>query len=169
LRNSTGIVNHIVSGWQTHWILTLEDGQPFTVGCPIGTTAGLGCNALLTGQNIYAGAHDVNQWINPAAFSNPAPVTSVSQTDFAALGGAPTQALGPGYHRLDFSLFKDFRTSESTHLEFRTEVFNLTNTPQFGPPGFTDFTNPSTFGRITSVRDGANDPREIQFALKFYF
>lgn len=169
LGHSKGVVNQIVAGWQTHWILTLEDGQPFTVGCPIGTSAGLGCNALLTGQNIYAGAHDVNQWINAAAFANPAPATSVSQTDYAVLGGASTQALGPGYHRLDFSLFKDFRTSESTRLEFRTEVFNLTNTPQFGLPSFRDFTNPSTFGRITSVRDGANDPREIQFALKFYF
>ena len=72
---------------------------------------------------------------------------------------------------MDFSLFKSFRTSETTHLEFRSEFFNLTNTPQFGNPStsFLDFTNKSTFGQITSLRDGANDPRQIQFALKFYW
>ena len=70
---------------------------------------------------------------------------------------------------MDFSLFKQFRISERTRLEFRTEVFNLTNTPNFGYPSFNDYTNPSTFGRILSVRDGANDQREIQLALKFYW
>lgn len=168
--NSSGVVGQIVSGWVVNSILTLQDGQPFTVGCPIGTTAGLGCNALLVpGQSVYTGPHNVNQWLNPSAFANPAAATTVTQSDYAALGGAPTQAHGPGYHRIDFSLFKEFRTSEKTYLQFRTEVFNLTNTPQFGNPSYTDFTNASNFGRITSTRDGANDPREIQFALKFYF
>jgi len=32
-----------------------------------------------------------------------------------------------------------------------------------------DFTNRATFGQITSLRDGAFDPRQIQFALKFYY
>ena len=96
------------------------------------------------------------------------------------MGGAPTQFYGPGFHRLDFSLFKDFRTSESTHLEFRSEFFNLTNHPNFSPPGFSgngvlaapgslNYASPTTFGKIASTRDGQNDQREIQFALKFYF
>ncbi len=170
LGNSSGLLNQALGGWSVHWILALQDGEPFTVGCPIATTAGLGCNALLVpGQNVYACPHDVNQWMNPKAFANPAPATTISQTNFAPLGGAFTQLHGPGFHRFDFSLFKEFHTSESTRLEFRTEVFNVTNTPQFALPSFTDFTNVSSFGRITSVRDGANDPREIQFALKFYF
>jgi hypothetical protein len=66
-------------------------------------------------------------------------------------------------------LFKQFRTSDRTRLEFRAEAFNLTNTPQFQAPGYTDFTNLKTFGQITSLIDGASDPRQIQFALKFYF
>lgn len=70
---------------------------------------------------------------------------------------------------MDLSLFKQFATSERTHLEFRAEFFNITNTPQFANPAFTDFTNTATFGQITSLRDGANDPRQVQFALKFYF
>jgi hypothetical protein len=170
LRSSRGVVNALLGGWTTNWILTLEDGFPATIGCPIATTSDFGCNALLVpGQNVYSGPHNVNDWLNPNAFANPAPATAIGQSNFGVLGGAPTQFLGPGFHRVDFSLFKEIQTSESTHLEFRTEVFNLTNTPQFGFPAFTDFTNTATFGRITSLRDGVNDPREIQMALKFYW
>ncbi|HUY15540.1 MAG TPA: hypothetical protein VMX16_18200 [Terriglobia bacterium] len=58
-------------------------------------------------------------------------------------------------------------------------MFNLTNTPQFGNPGFggngviaapgaTDFTS-TNFGKILATSDGSFDQREIQFALKFYW
>jgi Carboxypeptidase regulatory-like domain/TonB-dependent Receptor Plug Domain/TonB dependent receptor len=167
---ASGVVDQFIGGWSLNAIVTLQDGFPFTIGCPIGTTADFGCNALLVpGQNMYAGPHNVNQWLNPAAFANPPVATTIGQTGYAPLGGAPGQFLSPGFHRLDMSLFKQFRTSERTHLEFRAEFFNLTNTPQFANPAFTDFTNTATFGQITSLRDGANDPRQIQFALKFYF
>jgi len=170
LGTSKGVANQVVGGWRVNWILTFEDGMPFNIGCPITTTADLGCYAsLVPGQNIYGGPHNVNQWINPAAFANPPVATSIGQSDFAPLGGSPTQAHGPGEHRLDFSMFKEFPISESKRLEFRAEVFNLTNTPWFANPAYTDFTNSATFGKITSLRDLANDPREIQFALKFYF
>ena len=170
LSGSRGPVNQLVGGWQMNWILTLEDGMPFNVRCPIATTADYGCDALLVpGQNIYGGPHNVNQWLNPAAFANPPVATTIGQTNFAPLGGAPTQAHGPGEHRLDFSLLKEFPVSESKRFEFRAELFNLTNTPWFAKPSYLDFTNPATFGQIISLRDGNNDPREIQFVLKFYF
>lgn len=181
LRSAHGAEDAVLGGWQTNWILTLQDGQPFTIACVNGTAAGFGCNALMVpGQNKYAGPHNVNQWLNPAAFMTPPVVTTPGQTDYAPLGGAPSQAVGPGFHRLDFSLFKQFQTSERTHLEFRAEFFNLTNTPNFAAPGFggngvtaapgsLDYSNPSTFGRISSTRDLQNDQREIQFALKFYW
>jgi hypothetical protein len=181
LGKSQGITDKVLGGWRTNWILTLQDGQPWTIRCVSATAADFGCNALLVpGQNINAGRHDVNQWINPAAFTSPPAVTTPGQSDYSPLGGAPSQFLGPGFHRLDFSAFKEFRTSERTHLEFRAEIFNLTNHPNFSPPGFSgngvtaapgslDYTSPSTFGRITSTRDLQNDQREIQFALKFFF
>jgi len=111
----------------------------------------------------------VNQWLNAAAFSNPPVATTIGQTDISPLGGAANQAYGPGFHRMDFSLFKNFQTTERTHIEFRGEIFNLTNTPQFGQPAYTNFLNPSNFGQITSLRDAGDDPRQIQFALKFYW
>lgn len=181
LANSGKIVDAFLGGWKTNWILTLQDGQPFTVHCVNATTSGFGCNALLVkGQNVYAGPHNVDQWLNPNAFADPPAATAIGQTDRTPLGGAATQFVGPGYHRLDFSLFKSFRTSETTSVEFRSEFFNLTNHPNFSAPGFSgngvvaapgalDYINPSTFGKIASTRDGQNDQREIQFALKFYF
>ena len=170
---SKGIVNQVIGGWKANWIMTEENGMPFNVGCPISTTADYLCYALLVpGQNIYGGQHNVNQWINPAAFHNPPVATTIGQTDFAPLGGRMAQAHGPGEHRLDISVFKEFPISESKRLQFRAEIFNLTNTPWFANPPTsytTDFTNTKTFGKITALRDGINDPREIQLALKFYF
>ncbi len=170
LSNSNGLVNAIFGGWTTNYILTLQDGQPGTVPCIITTAAGFGCNALLVpGQKVTAGPHDVNQWLNPNAFASPPVVTAVGQSDYSPLGGSPTQFYSPGFHRLDFSVFKIFPITERTHVEFRSEFFNLTNTPNFSAPFFLDYTNPTTFGKITSTRDGQNDQREIQFALKLYW
>ena len=171
LGNVTGAANQLVSGWKTNFIVTLQSGYPFNIGSTIQTHAandGLNSNAdLVPGQDIYAGPHDRTQWMNPAAFTNPPVATALGQ--IAALGGMGMQVRGPGFHRLDFSVFKDFRTSERTRLQFRAEFFNLTNTPQFANPSGTNFGNPSTFGLITGLVDGNNDPREIQFALKLYF
>ena len=183
LGNSSGLVNQALGGWSTNWILTLQDGQPFTVPSAVGTFSGPNGGAialLVPGVNPIAGPHNVNQWMNPAAFTSPPAATAIGQADYAPLGGAPSQLIGPGFHRLDFALFKQFRTSERTSLEFRAEFFNLTNTPNFAAPGFAgngvvaapgalDYTSPSTFGKINSTRDLQNDQREIQFALKFYF
>ena len=180
LSHSPGVVNALAGGWSTNWILTLQSGQPGTVPCAITTTSGFGCYALLVpGQSVTAGPHNVDHWLNPAAFASPPVATTIGQSDYSPLGGAPSQFYGPGFHRLDFSLFKTFSVTERTRLEFRAEIFNLTNTPNFSLPGFggngvsaapgsLDYTSDS-FGKITSTRDGQNDQREIQFALKLYF
>ena len=181
LRGSSGVLNAIVGGWDTNWILTLQGGQPGTVPCAIATTSGFGCYALkVPGVNLYAGKHNVEQWMNPAAFATPPVATTIGQTDYSPLGGGPAQFRGPGFHRMDFSLFKQFSLSERFRLEFRSEFFNLTNHPNFSNPGFgingvpaapgaLNYNNPTNFGKITSTRDGQNDQREIQFALKLYY
>jgi hypothetical protein len=56
-------------------------------------------------------------------------------TGLDALGGAPTQVAGPGFSRLDFSLFKDFQLSERFLFQLRTEFFNILNHPTFNAPG----------------------------------
>jgi hypothetical protein len=65
--------------------------------------------------------------LNPAAFATPAPGT---------FGNVPRNFLrGPGFKQFDIVLNKRIRFSESTNLEFRTEIFNIFNHPNFDIPG----------------------------------
>ncbi len=159
----------LLGNWQTNWILTLDTGQPQTIGCTKATGAGNGCFALYTGVDPYSGPHNVQQYYNPAAFKDPPVVTQIGQTDFSPLGGGNTQVTGPPIRRLDFSVFKSFPITERTRAEFRAESFNLTNTPTFAMPGSLNYLDTTNFARIRSTRDAPNDARELQFALKFYW
>ena len=128
---------------------------------------------------------------NPKAWTQPcelgpglvpipdSPSGCVPLTGAAALGGGGTQIPGPGFHRLDFSTFKEIPLSERFRLQFRAEIFNIFNHPNFTAPGFggngvvsisgsTNYTS-ANFGEIGSTRDDPNDAREIQFALKLYY
>jgi hypothetical protein len=191
-----GGANKLVGGWSIVWSTTLQGGQPLTIPCANTTAAGTNCWALKTGQDpklgLFTDGQDKLNWIgNAKAFNQPcklgaglAPLASsptgcVPLTGLAALGGAPTQIWGPGFHRLDFSVFKDVSLTERLRMQFRTEIFNILNHPNFNAPGFggngvvaisgsTNFTN-ANFGEIGSTRDAPYDPRQIQFALKLYY
>jgi hypothetical protein len=157
----TGIASVLAGGWTTNYILTTQDGQPFSVACPVTTAAGLGCFARkVPGQSLYTTGNRVQQFLNPAAFANPA---------VGNLGGPPAQVSGPPFRRLDFSLLRKFNLSESRYFEFRAETFNLTNTPNFAQPTSLNFTAPATFAQINATRGNPNDPRQIQVSLKFYY
>jgi hypothetical protein len=158
-----GIPAYVASGWSLQWVATAQDGQPFTIPCTTTTAAGLGCDALkVVGQNPYAGLHNAQQFLDPAAFANP----STTATGLAALGGGPTQVTGPAYRKLDISLFRSFHRTETSYVEIRAEAFNITNTPNFSMPTSLAFTTPSSFAQITSTRDSA---RQLQLAGKFYW
>ena len=192
MSSAEGVTNAVVGGWSIIWSSTLQGGQPVNIPCPNNTAAGTTCNAfVIAGQDPYAGPHNAFQFFNPAAFTQPctlgaggvptaSPAGCVPFTGAAALGGHPTQLEGPGFHRVDFSTFKDFPIKEQVHLQFRAEFFNILNHPNFNAPGFggsnivaapnsLNFTVPNAFGRIASTRDAPYDPRQIQFALKLYY
>lgn len=182
-----GFADKVIGGWSVQWIATIQGGQPITLSCVNNSTQSLNCGALFTGQPLKLGIQDITlpdgkkylSWFgNPGAFTDPPPCTVAGSCDFSALGGV-TQVPGPGFRRLDFSIFKDFAFTETKKLQFRTEIFNIFNHPNFNAPGFggngvvaisgsTDWTN-ANFGRIGSTRDAPYDPRQIQFALKFLF
>jgi len=61
-------------------------------------------------------------------------------------------------------MFKSFPLSEAKKLEFRSEFFNIFNHPEFANPGALE--GAPGFGQITYT---VNNPRLIQFALKFLF
>jgi hypothetical protein len=205
MSDAMGVTNRLVGGWSVIWIATLQGGQPITLGCPtdpVAGTTGTKCYDLLVkGQSPKLGLHtdasgQLSWFGNPAAFAQPCvlgaggvpvnnkPVGCVALTGLAALGGSPTQVPGPGFHRLDFSVFKDISLTERIRMQFRSEIFNIFNHPNFNSPGFggngvvaisgaTNFANCATgrctFGEIGSTRDAPNDSRQIQFALRLIY
>ena len=86
--------------------------------------------------------------------------------------------IGPGITNLDFSVFKNNRIkriSENFNVQFRMEIFNILNHPNFQPPqvgdGNTDiFDGTGTPSSLAGVLVRTTIPeRQIQFALKFIF
>jgi hypothetical protein len=70
---------------------------------------------------------------------------------------------GPQYRNADIALIKRAYFGEVRNVEFRAEVFNLTNTPPLGTPN--TVLGSAGFGSITS----AGDPRVLQVGLKLNF
>ncbi len=156
LSNSNRVVDAFIGGWSVNYIYTYQSGEPFTISCATPTTADFGCYAPVAPEaNIYAGPHNTKQWLNPAAFVQPANATQIGQSDYSVLGGSPQQARGPGWYNLDASVFKEFALTEVTRLQFRAEAFNTLNKPQFGQPGNLNYLNPSTFSSITTLRNSS--------------
>jgi hypothetical protein len=190
--DASGVSNGLLGGWALVWATTLQGGQPFKLDCPSATTSGTNCYSFVVpGQNPRTSFHKTADgnvgMLNAAAFAQPCelgtpgkPTGCVNIPGAGVLGGTqPSQIEGPGFHRLDLSLFKNFQVTERARLEFRSEFFNILNHPNFNYPGFggngvvavsgaNNFTT-STFGEIGSTRDAPYDSREIQFALKLYF
>lgn len=93
-----------------------------------------------------------NRWFDVTAYSRPDPGTQ-------GTAGRNT-VRGPGTEQIDVSLLK--RVSiRSTRIEFRWEIFNVLNHPNFGNPD-TNISN-ATAGVISSADDGRN----MQFGLRF--
>ena len=151
--------------------------------------------SLIAGMTCEAATQDVpaGYFFNPMVFARP--IVKTGQT-IPSSGGTAT-ASGPGTDignagrnclrgprqvNLDFSIAKLFPIAESRNFEFRAEFFNLFNHPNFANPisnlnalfgsaGSIDSTtgqvlNPGNFGRVIST---SNNPRILQFALKFNF
>ena len=155
----------LAGGWRVNWVLSLYSGQAQTVNCMPATGAGTGCYALLVGDP-YSGSHNVDQFYNPAAFANPAPVRTIGQTDFSPLGGTRSQVTGPPLRQLDLGVAKQFKVGGQRQFEIRAEAFNVTNTPAFNLPGSLNFLDARNFASITSMR---NTPRQIQLGAKIHW
>jgi hypothetical protein len=129
----------------------------------------------------------VNNWYNPCAFANPRaddigyttarypdgsliPNSVTGQAAYAYVGSNRGQVYGPGYERVDASLFKSFATFREQRLQFRADIFNVLNTPAYGNPSTTNIS--SKGGLITGSRlfqANTPDSRFFQFALKYTF
>ena len=150
-----------VGGWAINFQTTMQNGFPLAIyqsnlNSVIGTSVQRP-NATGVSPSTSGSVEDrLGNYVNPAAFSQAAQFTfgNVSRT---------INLRGPGMANTDFSMFKSYHLERFTG-QFRAEVFNLTNTPQFYGPA-TQFGS-STFGKITTQ---ANFPRVIQLGVRFAF
>ncbi|HLZ12047.1 MAG TPA: TonB-dependent receptor [Candidatus Acidoferrum sp.] len=173
--------NRIVSGWEVASIISAQSGNPFNIALATATVNGV---ANTVRPNLIGPVHisgDPLQWITnaAAAFATPAAGT------FGNLGR--NAIYGPGFTDVDLSLVKNTKISERFNLQFRTDVFDLFNHPNFGQPGpmaangstIITFNNaggvttvPATFSRILTTRFPTADSgssRQLQLALKLQF
>jgi hypothetical protein len=156
----SGITQALVGGWQVNMITHLATGFPMGLstgvnnsGTELGVYLGNRPDQICSGKMSHP---TPQEFFNPSCFVDP---------PAGVLGDASrTPLFGPDFINFDASLFKTFKIYRSAQLEFRTEVFNLFNHPQFAFPGAT--TDSPGFGQITQT---VNNPRLIQFASKFIF
>jgi hypothetical protein len=155
-------VDEVLGGWQWTGILTAESGLPISIQ-PASNNVGFGFNQrpnIVPGVNPIPANQSISDWINPAAFSQPAAFT---------FGDAPrffSNIHGPKYFNWDMGLQKRWNIREHKQFQFRFEMFNALNHPDFFLPN-TNLGNVSngTFGQITS----AYQARTVQLAGKFYW
>jgi hypothetical protein len=158
-----GVLAGILGGWQINTIASIQSGAPLGMTTASNTLGNYGSvqRPNWSGQSpeISGDAGDrVDRWFNTAAFSLPAPFT---------FGNTPrliANLRGPHMANLDLSIFKRIPIREGINLQFRSEFFNIMNRAQFAIPN-TSIGSPAA-GTITSM---ANQPRDIQFALRLAF
>lgn len=144
------------SGWKVSGILRLLSGGYLTVLSGIDRSLQSGEQRPdLVLLDVYTPKKRYDQYLNPAAFAQPALGT------FGNLGTRNIR--GPGRITINTGLTRMFRVRENQSLEFRVEAFNLPNRLNPGDPNTT--LSDAKFGQILS----ADDPRIMQFALKYVF
>jgi hypothetical protein len=154
---SSGVADVILGGWQANVISTYASGQPIGIYDAVDLS---GTTFQIERPNCVANVpytQTITSWLNPANYSTPSAYT------FGNCSITPGPRT-PGIKNWDASLLKNFFVTEHDYFQFRAEFFNLFNTPQFLGPNSV-FGTPS-FGQISTLQV---NPRQIQFALKFYF
>ena len=168
--DAQGAVNQIVGDWQVASIVSIATGNYYTVldsnGSFSNSDGGAGGVSQRPDQVGDPNAHPCvpGTWFNTCAFADPA---------LGSFGNVRRNTIeAPGYRTWDFSLFKSFKTTEKTNLQFRAEFFNILNHTNFlfaktGPqnPNNSTILGTAQFGFLTAARA----PRQIQLALKFSF
>jgi hypothetical protein len=173
LSDASPAMDLIVGGWQFNTNTFIQSGLPFNV-----TYRNAGADRDTQGPNRpnligdTSGPGTRDEWFNAAPIG--APDSAFSRPAVGTFGNLPRNSeRGPGYWRVDASLFKHFTFPDNMSLEVRIEAVNLFNHVNLGNPdsevGVPGNLNPNA-GRISSTAYGGSDPqRNFQFGLKFRF
>jgi Carboxypeptidase regulatory-like domain/TonB dependent receptor-like, beta-barrel/TonB-dependent Receptor Plug Domain len=196
--NST-VSRLLFSNWQAAGIITAMSGLPIDIVDSNAGSFYFGANSFASRPSWAPGATrstamsnvPPGDFFNPFAFvrpvvltdqvipsSNGTAIAGATGTDFGNIGRNVLR--GPRQSNVDFSIIKRFPIRESKDIEFRAEFFNLFNHVNFAnpvsnfnavplssiDPNTGQIISPGDFGRITAT---SNNPRLIQFALKYNF
>jgi hypothetical protein len=134
--HSSRILKAVAGGWQLGGIFRASDGLPFTPvigGDPMGlrdnNTFGLPNRLNTPGCSSGVNPGNPTHYIKTECFAFPVPAN--------VLGNSGRNILvGPGIANLDFSLYKNMpvHLTEKSSLQFRAELFNAPNHPNFKTP-----------------------------------
>ncbi|MFN7919690.1 MAG: TonB-dependent receptor [Bryobacteraceae bacterium] len=150
--------NRWLGGWEISGITSMQTGVPVDIKTQTTRTFSFNNqnrpNRIADG-NLSGGNRSVNRWFDTAAFADPA--------DFVVGNSGRNPVYAPGFFNIDATFSKKFAFREKRYVQFRGEMFNLTNTVNFGSP--VNFVGNPNFGRILSARAA----RQIQFGLRLHY
>lgn len=192
--NHGGVSNAVLGGWKTSLIFQVQTGTPIFLNSSnqgssypvrISDPFGAGGSADPATQPQFvcaAKTRTLQAWYNPCAFKNPPQayngpddpthnLIDISHAGTLPFGPPGRQSVnGPGFNRLDVSLFKSFAIPfHESSLQVRADAFNLLNHPSFGNPN--NGLQGSAASSITQTRFSGllPDARVIQVAMRYSF
>lgn len=166
--NRSGAKGRVVNGWQIAGVTRLSSGAPFPAESQCCSNNGSTGSTIADRPDLGPGKNNNPILGGPDLYFDPA-VFALPTAGFYGNLGRNTM-VGPGLVDFDFSLHKNTAITERVGLQFRAELFNIFNHPNFGTPANLIFNSRGvrqpTAGRITTT---SNTSRQIQFALKLTF
>ena len=155
---TTGVVSNILGGWELSGMWQLTSGFPLNFSCTCSgfNTPGSQAFPNISGTFKKLKAIETSPWFDTTVFSQPPAGTQGDVGNYVYAG--------PRFFNLNASIFRNIRITERYNFEFRSEWFNLTNTPQFSNPNTTY--GSSSFGLVTGA---AGSPRTISMDGKLTF
>ncbi len=190
LSGDSVLMRGVLGGWEMSSILQTRSGGPVNVSIESGIF-GLPVRPDYTGKPVRLQNFSwPNQSYNINAFEIE-PTFDGVPGDPTTLGDVGRNTLrAPGFFQWDFSGMKNFSVTQRAKLQFRADLFNILNHPNFGNPDggiCTAFTAASAtapasctpdpnFGQIgqtiadeDSTEVGTGTARQIQLAIKVIF
>ncbi len=161
LKNQNNTVRQLLGGWQIAGTGKFNTGQPFTVN----SIYDVNLDGNLTDRlNTTRSIAETGSRRQPLALAdNVDPTTLLAP--IGEDGSVPRNSFRAGsILELDLSFIKRFKIREGQNLQFRADVFNFINRPNFGIP--VRFLEAPGFGQAT---DTLTPGRRIQFAVKYLF
>jgi hypothetical protein len=159
-KDGHGPAGKILGGWEMGLIFNAYSGIPLGMTSAVNNTFSQGGGQRPNWSGVSAALSDPTpqRWFDTTQFTAPPPYTfgNVSRT-LNGVRGAPAR-------QADLSAIKNTYITERLNLQFRSEFFNLTNSPRFAVPNTVQ--GNAQFGVVSAME---NQPRVIQFALKLIF